>query len=50
MVNFKNHVKAFGFTLKQSPEKIIDASGKVSYDWEGYYGGFNPKEDFEQQL
>lgn len=52
MVNFKNHVKAFGFTLKQRPQTIAtdETTGTRYVDFQSYYGGFDPTKDFEQQL
>lgn len=50
LVNFKNHVKSFGFTLKSHPDPIFINGVKTGYDWNSYYGGFDPRKNFEQQL
>ena len=65
MVNFKNHIKAFGFTLKQAPPKAIDVDAEYEYsDFYAYYGYsikdefgntirnvyYDPTKDFEQQM
>lgn len=52
MVNFKNHIKSFGYTLKKQPLTQIDLETKkvIDIDFNSYYGGFDPTKDFEQQL
>lgn len=51
MVNFKNHIQKFGFTLKPNvPYSYDPLGGGVVYSFDQYYGGFDPRQSFEKQL
>lgn len=51
MVNFKNHVQKFGFTLKSAVPQLVGIDGQFAgYSFESYYGGFDPRQSFEKQL
>jgi hypothetical protein len=51
MVNFKNHVQKFGFTLKSAVPQIVGIDGQFAgHSFEYYYGGFDPRQSFEKQL